>query len=478
VAEAKNKGEELKKKLSFEFENGWEVISEKEKKKVFDFSEGYKKFLDDAKTERESVKAGIVIAEKHGFKNIDEYIKNGKKLSFGDKVYRINKDKNLILIVIGEEKLESGMNLTGAHIDCPRLDLKQNPIYEDTEMVFLKTHYYGGIKKYQWVTIPLALHGVIITAEGKKIEIAVGEKENDPIFYINDLLPHLAQEQMQKKMSEGITGEQLNVLIGSIPIKDAKAKDKVKLAVLEYLNKEYGMKEADFLTAEIEVVPAGRARDLGFDRSMVAAYGHDDRICAYTELEAIIEIEKPKKTCMCILVDKEEIGSVGSTGAKSMFFENTVAEVINLTEDVYSDLKLRRALENSKMLSADVNCAVDPNFEGVTEKRNASYLSKGIVVTKYTGSRGKSGASDANAEFLGQVRKILDDGKVVWQIGELGKVDFGGGGTIAQYMANYNMEVVDCGVPILSMHAPCEVASKVDIYMTYRAYLEFFKNMN
>lgn len=477
MAKTKTKGEQLKEELTYEFKNGWDVINESEKKLVHEIGEDYKAFLDNAKTEREAVKTAVKIAEDKGFKNIEDYIKSGKKLKAGDKVYRTNRGKNLILTVIGDKSIEEGLNITGSHVDCPRLDLKPNPLYEDTDMAFFKTHYYGGIKKYQWVTIPLALHGVVVKSNGEKVEITIGEKEDDPVFYITDLLPHLAGDQMQKKAGQIIEGEQLNVLVGSIPVKDEKVKDKVKLGVLEYLNKEYGMKDSDFLSAELEVVPAGKARDIGFDRSMIAGYGHDDRICAYTELRAILEVEKPERTCMCILVDKEEIGSEGNTGAQSKFFENTVAELVDMTEKTYSELKVRRTIENSKMLSADVNAAVDPNFDGVQDKKNASFMGKGIVITKYTGSRGKYSASDANAEFLGEVRTVLDNAKVVWQIGELGKVDQGGGGTIAQYMAKHNMEVLDCGVALIAMHAPYEVASKVDIYETYRAYLEFFKNI-
>jgi aspartyl aminopeptidase len=371
--------------------------------------------------------------------------------------------------------MENGLNIVGSHVDSPRIDLKQNPLYEDGGFSMLKTHYYGGIKKYQWVAMPLAIHGVIIKKGGEKINVVIGEDDNDPILYISDLLPHLAGKQMGKKLSEGIEGEGLNVLIGSMPLTDKEAKSRVKLLTMKLLNEKYGINEEDFTTAELEIVPAGKSRDLGLDRSMVMAYGHDDWICAYTSLRAILEVENPERTCVGLFVDKEEIGSVGATGMHSKFFENCVAEIMELAGQ-YSELRVRRTLANSKMLSSDVAAADDPNFPGVIEKKNGAYFGKGIVITKYTGSRGKGGSNDANAEFLGELRDIFNDNGIVWQTAELGKVDEGGGGTIAYILAEYGMEVVDCGVAVLSMHAPWEVASKADIFETYRAYKVFLIN--
>ena len=375
--------------------------------------------------------------------------------------------------MIGKKPVSEGISILGSHIDAPRLDLKQNPLYEDTELAFFKTHYYGGIKKYQWLTIPLAIHGVVVKGDGTSVEIVIGEDEDDPVFNITDLLPHLAREQMQKKMSEAVTGEGLNVLLGSMPYKDDKVKEKVKLSILSILNKRYGIMEEDFQSAELEIVPAQKARDVGFDKSMVGGYGQDDRVCAYPALRALLDTEAPERTVVCLLTDKEEIGSMGNTGAKSSLLVDFVANIIALTEDAYSDLKLRSCFSRSKMLSADVNAAVDPNYESVYEKRNATYLGHGIVLQKYTGARGKYDSSDASAEFFGEIRKLFNDNGIMWQTGELGKVDEGGGGTIAQFAANLGIDVLDCGIAVLSMHSPFEITSKIDIYMTYNAYKVF-----
>lgn len=459
-------------KLEKNYELVWDKLNDGDMENLMAFSERYKKFMDLSKTEREANDEIVKFAEAHGFINLHKAINEGKKLSAGDKVYAVNKGKNVAMFVIGKKPFEVGMNLVGSHIDSPRIDLKQNPLYEDGGFSMLKTHYYGGIKKYQWVTIPLALHGVIMKKGGEKVNVVIGEDDTDPVLYITDLLPHLAAKQMGKKLSEGIEGEGLNILFGSMPLTDKEAKNRVKLNTLRLINEKYGITEEDFTTAELEIVPAGRSKDVGLDRSMVMAYGHDDRICAYTSLEAIVEIEAPEKTCIALFVDKEEIGSVGATGAHSKFLENMIAEVMELAGQ-YSELKLRRALANSKMLSSDVSAADDPNFPGVIEKKNGAFCGKGIVVTKYTGSRGKGGSNDASAEFLGELRDIFNESNIVWQTAELGKVDEGGGGTIAYITAEYGMEVVDCGVALLSMHAPWEIASKADIYETYKAYKVF-----
>lgn len=396
----------------------------------------------------------------------------------GDKVYAVNKDKGIALFVIGSEDMEQGMNILGAHIDSPRLDLKQNPLYEDTDMVLLDTHYYGGVKKYQWVTLPLALHGVIAKKDGTVIPVNIGEKPEDPVFGVSDLLIHLAADQMEKKASKVIEGEDMDVLVGSLPLydeKDEEKKELVKKNVLRILQEQYDIEEEDFLSAEIEVVPAGAARDYGFDRSMIMGYGHDDRVCAYPSFMAMLAVEAPKRTLACLLVDKEEIGSVGATGMQSRFFENTVAELVNACGD-YSELKVRRALKNSKVLSSDVSAAFDPNYPSVMEKRNAAYFGRGLVFNKYTGSRGKSGSNDAGAEYVGSLRRIMDDAGVSYQTAELGKVDQGGGGTIAYILGNYDMQVIDSGVAVLNMHAPWEIISKVDLYEAYRGYIAFLEN--
>lgn len=457
-------------------ENAWEKYTEKQKKEVFAFSDEYKKFMSRCKTERECVKESIRIAEANGFRNLDTIIKNNETLNPGDKVYAINMEKALALFVIGERPMEDGLKILGAHIDSPRLDLKQNPLYEDTSLAFFDTHYYGGIKKYQWVTLPLAIHGVVVKKNGARVSVVIGEDEDDPVVGISDLLVHLSQTQLEKKGNKVVEGEDLNVLIGSIPLngKD-KEKEKVKNNILKLLDEKYGIDEEDFKSAELEIVPAGKARDYGIDRSMIMAYGQDDRVCAYTSLMAMMDIKDVDRTCVCLLVDKEEIGSVGATGMQSRFFENTVAEVMDRKGE-YSELKLRRVLKNSKMLSSDVSAAYDPNYPSVMEKKNAAYFGYGIVFNKYTGARGKSGCNDANAEYIAELRDILDKDNISFQTAELGKVDQGGGGTIAYILASYNMEVIDCGVALHNMHAPYEVSSKADIFETYKAYKAFLIN--
>ena len=471
MAETKTAGQKLKEKLLVNDKNGWEETSAKERKQIEDFCEGYIDFLNKGKTERECVKKAKKIAEENGFKPLEKV----KKLKAGDRIYTINRDKNIVLAVIGEEPLESGLQVVGSHIDSPRLDLKPNPLYEDSGFAYFKTHYYGGIKKYQWVTMPLAIHGVVALKDGSKVEINIGEEEDDLTFVITDLLPHMARKQMEKKLSEGIEGEDLNVLLGSVPYDDEKVSDKVKLNVMKILNDKYGIVEKDFLSAEIEIVPAFKAKSLGFDKSMVAGYGQDDRVCAYTSLMAICEVAKPKKTAICILVDKEEIGSVGNTGMEARAFENFVGELLVLNGEDKNPNIMARVLANSKMLSADVDGAFDPIYASVAERRNASYFGMGVGLNKYTGARGKSGANDANAEFVAELRKLFDDNKVRFQISELGKVDEGGGGTIAYILANKGMDVIDCGTPVLSMHSPYEVTSKFDVYMSYRAYKVFME---
>ena len=462
-----------------ERENAWKKYQTKdEKDKVFAFAEDYRGFLSDCKTERECTAYFADKAKKAGYISLEEIIDANRRLKAGDKVYAVNKDKGIALFVIGSEVMEQGMNILGAHIDSPRLDLKQNPLYEDTDMVLLDTHYYGGVKKYQWVTLPLALHGVIAKKDGTVIPVNIGEKPEDPVFGVSDLLIHLAADQMEKKASKVIEGEDMDVLVGSLPLydeKDEEKKELVKKNVLRILQEQYDIEEEDFLSAEIEVVPAGAARDYGFDRSMIMGYGHDDRVCAYPSFMAMLAVEAPKRTLACLLVDKEEIGSVGATGMQSRFFENTVAELVNACGD-YSELKVRRALKNSKVLSSDVSAAFDPNYPSVMEKRNAAYFGRGLVFNKYTGSRGKSGSNDAGAEYVGSLRRIMDDAGVSYQTAELGKVDQGGGGTIAYILGNYDMQVIDSGVAVLNMHAPWEIISKVDLYEAYRGYIAFLEN--
>ncbi|MBR3839792.1 MAG: aminopeptidase [Erysipelotrichales bacterium] len=457
-----------------EIKNAWEKYNDDNFKVVMDFAEGYKKFITDAKTERECVTEAVAICEANGYVNLDTYIAEGKEIKTGDKVYVTNMKKNLLAFKIGSVPFEKGINILGAHIDSPRIDLKQNPLYEDTELALLDTHYYGGIKKYQWVTLPLALHGVVVKKDGSSVNFVVGEDANDPVLVISDLLPHLSAGQMKKSASEIIDGEDLNVLIGSIPLK-GEEKEKVKGYMKKILKDKYNFEEDDFISAEIEVVPAGAARDLGLDASMVIGYGHDDRVCAYSSLLALLEAGDLERTGCCFLVDKEEVGSQGATGAHSAFFENTIAEIMALM-GVDSNLKVRRALANSKMLSSDVSAAFDPNYASVNERKNTAYFSKGLALNKYTGSRGKGGCNDANAEFVGQVRAIMDNNGVTWQTAELGRVDAGGGGTIACISANYGMEVIDSGVPVLNMHAPWEVISKVDLYEAKQGYLAFLKD--
>lgn len=476
MEENKTHGQKLEERLSYKLRNAWDEYPEDYKKEAFTFCEAYKAFLDKAKTERAFASVTRLEAEKYGFVSLEEAIKRSGRLTPGLRVYQINHDKSAVLCVIGKKPLEEGANIVGAHIDAPRIDLKQNPVYEDTEMVLLKTHYYGGIKKYQWVTIPLSLQGVIVKRDGGVIDVNIGDNHSDPVFTITDLLPHLAQDQMQKKMSEAITGESLNLLFGSIPYKDEKVKNKVKLNLLNLLYEKYGIIEEDFVSAELEIVPSFKASDVGLDRSLVGAYGQDDRVCSYTALKAILDIGVPERTAICLLTDKEEIGSMGNTGAQSTLLEDFIASLCSYTTSGYTDITTRRALRNSKMLSADVNPGVDPNYEGVQDKKNSSYLGKGIVIQKYTGVRGKAGGSDANAEFLGQIRKLFNDNNIMWQTGELGKVDQGGGGTIALFAANLGIDVLDCGLAILSMHSPFEITSKIDVYIAYKAYRVFFEN--
>lgn len=438
---------------------------------IMQFNEGYKAFISAGKTERLCVKEAVKLLEEKGFKDLKTF----KTLKSGDKVYATNKGKNVACFVIGKENLENGLNILGAHIDSPRIDVKQNPIYESTNFCLFDTHYYGGIKKYQWVTIPLALHGVVVKKDGSVVDINIGEDLNDPVVGISDLLIHLAQDQLQKTASKVIEGEDLDVTIGSIPTK-GEEKEAVKKAVLQLIKEKYQIEEEDFLSAEIEVVPAGPARDYGLDRSMVAGYGHDDRVCAYTSLKALLDLEEvPTRTASCLLVDKEEVGSIGATGAQSSWYLDVLAEMLNLENNKYNDLMLRHALNNSMMLSSDVSAGVDPLYLGVNELKNSAYLGKGLVFNKYTGSRGKGGCNDAMPEFMAYLRKVLDEANVNWQTSELGKVDQGGGGTIAYILANYNMLVIDAGVPVLSMHSPMEIVSKVDVYEAYKGYLAFIK---
>lgn len=454
--------------LIYERKTGWERRECFNQDEVFDFCKGYKMFLDYGKTERECVALAIRGAESKGFSEF----RPGQALKPGDKVYFVNREKGILLACIGEDAIENGVQVLGAHVDAPRIDLKQNPLYEDNDLAYFKTHYYGGIKKYQWMTLPLAIHGVVYKANGERVELCIGEAEDDPVFCITDILPHLATEQMQKKLQTAINAEEMNLLVGSIT--DDSEKEKVKHGVLKLLNEQYGMTEEDFISAELELVPAQKAKDVGFDKSLIGSYGQDDRVCAYAAYQALLDLEKtPKKTAVCLLVDKEEIGSMGNTGMQSAFFENAMAELINAQNGAYNELMLRRALTASKCLSADVNAAVDSSFPNAFEKSNNSFVNHGVVLTKFTGSRGKSGASDANAEFVYEMRKCFNDAGVLWQTGELGKVDVGGGGTIAQFVANLGLEVIDCGVAVLSMHAPFEVTGKLDVYMLYKGFKAF-----
>lgn len=462
--------ENLKERLFKPTKTGWQKADEREREAIFNLSKKYMNFLNVAKTEREFIKQARKMADENGYRDIIEF----DSLKPGDKVYFINREKSMYLAIIGENPVEEGLHIIGSHVDSPRLDLKPNPLYEDTGLAYFKTHYYGGIKKYQWTTIPLSMHGVIVKPSGEKIEINIGEDENDPIFTITDLLPHLAQDQMQKKLKDGIEGESLNLLIGSIPYNDEKVTEKVKLNILNILNQKYGITEIDFTSSEIELVPAFRARSLGFDGSMVAAYGQDDKVCAYTSLHAMMELERVKNTAVCILSDKEEIGSMGNTGMESHMFEFFISEILNKLGVNRPNL-LDKVLCFSKMLSSDVDAGFDPIYPSVSDKYNAGYIGKGISLNKYTGSRGKSEASDANAEYVAWVRNILEKNSIDYQVVELGKVDVGGGGTIAFIIANKGADVIDCGVPVLSMHAPYEVTSKYDVYSAYKTYKAFWQ---
>ncbi len=460
-----------------ENKNAWVKYPEgKERDKVMGFANEYRKFISKCKTERECVDEFEALAKAAGFTELKQRIQIGEPIMAGEKIYVSHMGKAMALFVIGKQSLENGMNILGAHIDSPRLDLKQVPLYEDTEMAMFDTHYYGGIKKYQWVTMPLAIHGVFAKKDGSVTKVSIGDKPEDPVFGISDLLIHLSGEQLEKKAAKVIEGEKLDLLIGSIPLdteqEKEEAKETVKKNILRILEETYQIKEEDFLSAELEVVPAGEARDYGFDRSMIMGYGHDDRVCAYPSFCALLEMEAPEKTSVCLLVDKEEVGSVGATGMHSKFFEDALAEMINLQGN-YSELSLRRAMRNSSMLSSDVSAAFDPNYPEVTEKRNAAYFGKGLVFNKYTGSRGKSGSNDANAEYMAKIRNILDQKQISYQTSELGKVDQGGGGTIAYILANYGMQVIDSGVAVLNMHAPWEIINKVDLYETKRGYRAF-----
>ncbi len=456
--------------LLYERKNGFTGISSDQKKEIFDFCEDYKKAISLAKTEREFCALAKKMLEDSGF----ELLENKTSLNAGDKVFSINRGKGVFAAVVGSEDITKGVNIVGAHIDSPRLDLKANPLYEDSGMAYLKTQYYGGIRKYHWLNIPLSLHGVVIKADGTKVEISIGEDENDPIFCIPDLLPHLAQQYAAKKLSEAFDGEKLNVIVGNIECAEAD-KEKVKYGVMALLNEKYGICESDLMSSELTLVPAFSARDTGLDRSMIAAYGHDDKVCAYTALRGITEIKNPKKTAVCLLVDKEEVGSMGNTGMKSRYFENVLAKMCSLSKNEYNDLMLRDCLSNSTCLSADVGAAYDSNFPETCEKRNTAIVNGGLMLMKYTGSRGKSGSSEASAELVAKIRKIFAENGVVWQSGELGKVDLGGGGTIAQYVANLDVDVIDSGVPLLAMHAPNEIAGKFDVYMAYKGYKAFME---
>ncbi len=469
-----------------EQKNTWETYNAKQLGEVDAFARAYMDFLDNGKTERECIDQIVNTLEDAGYRELESLVKDGKKLKAGDKVYSVWMNKSIVFFQIGKEKMENGINILGAHIDSPRLDVKQNPLYEDGGFAYLDTHYYGGVKKYQWVTIPLAIHGVVVKKDGSTVEINVGENEDDPVFFVSDLLIHLAQEQMEKKANKVIEGEALDIIVGNKPLvidkkkkadKEEKGSDKdaVKKGILDILKKDYDMEEEDFISAELEVVPAGKAREAGFDRSMIFSYGQDDRVCAFSSLKAMLEIGQTARTACCILVDKEEIGSVGATGMQSKFFENAVAEVMNLLGE-YSEMNLRRCLSHSCMLSSDVSSAFDPTYAASFDKKNVAYLGGGMVFNKFTGSRGKSGSNDANAEYLGHIRAIFEKEKINFQTAELGKVDLGGGGTIAYILALYGMNVIDSGVAVLNMHAPWEATSKADVYETKRGYVAFLEN--
>lgn len=463
-----------------EKKNVWTAYNKKERKEADALGKAYCKFLDNGKTERECVDQIVNRIEKEGYLELEELIKENREVQAGDKVYSVCMNKSIVLFQIGKRSMTEGINILGAHIDSPRLDVKQNPLYEDGGIAYLDTHYYGGVKKYQWVTLPLALHGVIVKKDGTTIEVNIGEDEDDPVFFVSDLLIHLAGEQLEKKASKVIEGEALDIVVGNMPYTDKDSekeeKEAVKKNVLQILKDMYDIEEEDFLSAEIEVVPAGKAREAGFDRSLILAYGHDDRVCAFTSLDAMLEVENPERTTCCILVDKEEIGSVGATGMQSRFFANTIAELLNLASE-YNELNLRRCLANSFMLSSDVSAAFDPSYAASFDKKNAAFLGQGMVFNKFTGSRGKSGSNDANAEYIAQIRKIMDEDNVIFQTAELGKVDVGGGGTIAYILALYGMNVIDCGVAVLNMHAPWEAISKADLLETKRGYKVFLEKI-
>lgn len=454
-------------------ESVWTKYNARQIKELEALSAGYRTFLDEGKTERECISQIVNRIEKEGYIELEKLIKSKRKIKAGAKVYAVNMDKAIVMYQIGKKPMEEGMNILGAHVDSPRMDVKQNPLYEEGDFAYLDTHYYGGIKKYQWVAMPLALHGVICKKDGTTVIVNIGEDEDDPVFFVSDLLIHLASEQMDKKANKVIEGEALDIIVGNKPLKDEE-KDQVQAGILKILKEEYGVEEADFISAEIEVVPAGRAREAGFDRSMVLAYGQDDRVCAYSSLEAMLSVKNPERTSCCLLVDKEEIGSVGATGMQSKFFENATAEILNLMGQ-FSELTLRRSLANSRMLSSDVSSAFDPLYASSFDKKNVAYLGHGMVFNKFTGSRGKSGSNDANAEYLAFIRKIMDDKKVTYQTAELGKVDLGGGGTIAYILSLYGMDVIDCGVAVLNMHAPFEATSKADLYEAKRGYEAFLE---
>lgn len=454
--------------------SAWKKYKNKQLKEIESLCKAYKDFLNEGKTERECTKISIELAEAAGYRNIKEYMEKGKSLTTGDKIYAVNMDKSLALFNIGTENIENGMNILGAHIDSPRLDVKQNPMLEKEGLAYFDTHYYGGIKKYQWTATPLAIHGVVAKTSGEVTEVVIGEDKDGPVVFVSDLLVHLAGEQMDKKAAKAVEGENLDIIVGTKPL-SGEEKSAVKANILKILKNKYDMDEADFISAEFELVPAGKARDAGIDESMIMAYGQDDRVCAYTSLAAMLKTDNVKKTSCCLLVDKEEIGSVGATGMRSRFFENTVAEVINLMGD-YSEIKLRRCLASSKMLSSDVSAAYDPIYWPYFEKNSSAYMGSGMVFNKFTGVSGKYNSNDANAEYIAKVRKIMEENDISIQTGELGKVDAGGGGTIAYILALYGMEVIDCGVPVLNMHAPYEVTCKADIYETMKGYMAFIKN--
>lgn len=472
-----------KRILFMEKKNIWETYDKEQLKEIEELSAEYRAFLDQGKTERECVDTIVNLAEKEGYVELEKAIREGKKLKTGDKVYAVCMNKSVVMFKLGKKPLTGGLNILGAHIDSPRMDVKQNPLYEDSDIAYLDTHYYGGIKKYQWVTLPLAIHGVMVKKDGTIVEVSVGEEDDDPVFFVSDLLVHLAGEQLDKKAAKVIEGEALDLIVGSKPLivkkegkkdKESDTKEAVKKGVLAILKEQYDVEEEDFLSAELEIVPAGKAREAGFDRSMILAYGQDDRVCAFPSVKAILEVGETERTACCILVDKEEIGSVGATGMESRFFENTLAEVMELAGE-YSELKLRRCLAHSNMLSSDVSAAYDPSYGSFFEKKNTAFLGGGMVFNKFTGARGKSGSNDANAEYMAHIRKIMDDNQVVFQTSELGKVDVGGGGTIAYILALYGMNVIDSGVAVLNMHAPWEAVSKADLYETKRGYVAFLE---